>query len=89
MHTYLKRDRDASLPADDRDRHERKVESIEKLQDRLTAVTESTLSSLAAAGELNQAHYDVLVNVCVVCPDCGVDRPVGELLRKSGCGCTD
>lgn len=89
VHTYLKRDRDASLPSDNGDRRERKVKSVEKLQGRLTAVTESAVNSLAAAGELDHTDYDVLVNVRVVCPDCGVDRPVGELLRKGGCGCTN
>lgn len=89
VHTYLKRDRDASLPADDGDRRERKVESIEKLQGRLAAVTESALSSLAAADELDQDDYDVLVNVRAVCPECGADRPVSELLREGGCGCSD
>ena len=89
VHTYLKRDRDASLPADDGDRRERKVESIEKLQGRLSAVTESALSSLAAGGDLDRDDYDVLVDVRAVCPDCGVGRPVGELLREGGCGCAD
>jgi hypothetical protein len=89
VYTYLKRDRDASLPADDGDHRERKVESIEKLQGRLAAVTESALSSLAGSDELDRDDYDVLVNVRTVCPDCGADRPIGELVRKGGCGCMD
>jgi hypothetical protein len=89
IHTYLKRDRDVSLPSDDGDRRKRKIESIEKLQGRLTAVTESTLSSLAAAGDLNGDDYNVLVNVRAVCPDCGIDRSVSEFLREGGCSCTD
>jgi hypothetical protein len=89
IHTYLKRDRDASLPADDRDRRERKIESIKKLQGRLTAVTETALSALAATDELDRDDYDVLVNVRAVCPDCGADQPISELLQESGCSCVN
>lgn len=89
IHTYLKRDRDANLPTDDGDRCKRKIKSIEKLQGRLTAVTESALSSLAAAGDINGDDYNVLVNVRAVCPECEVDRSVSEVIRKGGCNCTD
>jgi hypothetical protein len=89
IHTYLKRDRDASLPTDDGDRRKRKIESIEKLQGRLTAVTESALSSLAATDDLNGNDFNVIVNVRAVCPECEVDRSVSEFLREGGCNCTD
>ena len=89
IHTFLKRDRDARLPTNDGDPCKRKIESIEKLQGRLTAVTESALSSLAAAGDLNGDDYNVIVNVRAVCPDCGDDRSVSEFLRKGGCSCPD
>jgi hypothetical protein len=88
VHTYLKRDRDASLPDDDGNRRERKLESIEKLQGRLTAVTESALSSLVAAEELDHDDYDVLVDVRTVCPECGADRPISDLLRRGRCTCS-
>jgi hypothetical protein len=88
IHTYLKRDREASLPEDERDRGERKIESIEKLQGRLTAVTESAISSLAAAEELDRDDYDVLVDVRAVCSACGTDRSVTELVREGGCDCS-
>jgi hypothetical protein len=88
IHTYLKREREASLPAADDDIVDRKVETIEKLQGRVSAVVESTITSLANADELDRDNYDVLVDVRTVCPNCGADAPVGELLRQGGCGCT-
>ncbi|GAB6878168.1 hypothetical protein JCM17823_04420 [Halorubrum gandharaense] len=88
VHTYLTKHRDASLPEDDSSRVERKIETIEKLQGRVTAVTESAVESLAAGEELDRGDYDVLVDVRTVCPACGADRPVGELLRMGGCDCT-
>ncbi|QZP39756.1 rod-determining factor RdfA [Halobaculum magnesiiphilum] len=88
IHTFLKQDREASLPADNTDLPERKIESIEKLQGRLAAVTESAIGSLASSNDLDRDDYDVLVDVRTVCPDCGSDLPVGELLRDGGCECT-
>ncbi|PSP94807.1 hypothetical protein BRC91_04455 [Halobacteriales archaeon QS_4_62_28] len=88
IHTYLTKERDASLPEDEGDPVERKVETIEKLQGRVAAVTESTVSSLASADELNGDEYDVLVDIRVVCPACDSDYPVGELLRRGGCECS-
>jgi hypothetical protein len=88
IHTYLTQEREASLPAADDDMADRKVETIEKLQGRVSAVAESAISSLANAGELDRGDYDVLVDVRTVCPNCGADAPVGELIRRGGCGCT-
>ncbi|PAU82929.1 hypothetical protein CK500_12435 [Halorubrum salipaludis] len=88
VHTYLTQEREASLPAADEDMADRKVETIEKLQGRLSAVAESAISSLANADELDRDDYDVLVDVRTVCPNCGADAPVGELIRRGGCGCS-
>jgi predicted transcriptional regulator len=88
VHTYLTEDRGASLPTDETDRAERKIETIEKLQGRLSAVTESAISSLASADELDRDDYDVLVDVRGVCPHCGADASVVDLIRRGGCGCT-
>jgi len=88
VHTYLTQEREASLPAADDDMADRKVETIEKLQGRVSAVAESAISSLANADELDRVDYDVLVDVRAVCPNCGTDAPVGELIRRGGCGCT-
>lgn len=88
IHTYLTKEREASLPENKRNPVKRKIETIEKLQGRVAAVTESTVSSLASADELDGDEYDVLVDIRVVCPACGSDCPVGELLRQGGCKCS-
>jgi hypothetical protein len=88
IHTYLTKERGASLPEDKTDPVERKVETIEKLQGRVTVVTESAISSLASADELDHGNYDILIDVRAVCPDCGSDYPVGEFLRNGGCRCS-
>ena len=88
VHTYLTQEREATLPAADDEMADRKVETIEKLQGRVSAVAESAISSLANKGELDRGDYDVLVDVRAVCPNCGADTPVVELLRRGGCDCT-
>ncbi|WP_418286501.1 rod-determining factor RdfA [Halorubrum sp. DTA46] len=87
IHTYLTKVREATLPENETDLVDRKIETIEKLQGRLTAVTESALGTLDSAGKLDRSDYDVLVGVRTVCPACGSDTAAGELLRNGGCGC--
>ena len=79
------KEREASLPDADGDAVEQKIETIEKLLGRLTAVTESAVSSLASAGELDAGEYDVLVDI----RGGGSDYPIGELLRRGGRKCSN
>lgn len=83
VHTYLTSYRGAELP----DRSTDRVETIERIQGRTAAVTESTVESLVDAGEVTDHEYDVLVDVRAVCPDCGTDYAVVDLLRDGGCDC--
>jgi hypothetical protein len=87
IHTYLTQEREASLPDASEDIAKRKVETVEKLQGRMSAVAESALTALANADELDRADYDVLIDVRAVCQHCGTDAPVSELIRQGGCGC--
>lgn len=87
IHTYLTQEREASLPDASEDIAKRKVETVEKLQGRMSAVAESALTALANADELDRADYDVLIDVRAVCQNCGTDAPVSELIRQGGCGC--
>ncbi|TKX46462.1 hypothetical protein EXE41_09700 [Halorubrum sp. SD690R] len=87
IHTYLTQEREASLPDASEDIAKRKVETVEKLQGRTSAVAESALTALANADELDRADYDILIDVRAVCQNCGTDAPVSELIRRGGCGC--
>lgn len=87
IHTYLTQEREASLPDASEDIAKRKVETVEKLQGRMSAVAESALTALVNADELDRADYDILIDVRAVCQNCGTDAPVSELIRRGGCGC--
>lgn len=87
VHTYLTKEREASLPERDGDAVEQKIETIEKLQGRVAAVTETAIDSLGETEQLDRAEYNVIVDVRVVCSECGSDHSVGELLQQGGCEC--
>jgi len=87
IYTYLTEVRNATLPADDRDRTEQRIETIEKLQGRLHSVVGSTLTTLANSDELDHDEYEVLMDMQLLCPHCGATTPLKELLRTGGCSC--
>ncbi len=87
IHTYLTKEREASLPEGEKNTITRKIETIQKLEGRLAAVAENAVSSLSSVGEADSESYDILVDVRAVCPECGSDRPVVDLLEADGCDC--
>jgi len=89
IHTYLTKEREATLPERDENAIDRKIESIDKLNGRVAAVTDTAIESLIPDEELERANYEVLVDVRVVCSECGSDHSVGDLLRQGGCDCAD
>lgn len=89
IHTYLTDYREAELPDRSAGRVDRKIDTLERLQGRTAAVAESTVENLVAAGELSNHDYELIVDVRAVCPDCGTDYAVGDLLREGGCDCGD
>ena len=89
VHTYLTKEREATLPERDENAVDRKVETIDKLNSRVAAVTDTAIESILPDDELDRTSYEVLVDVRVVCGECGSDHSVGELLRQEGCDCAD
>ncbi|GAA0281611.1 hypothetical protein GCM10009000_115900 [Halobacterium noricense] len=88
IHTYLTEYREAELPDQSGD-PDQKAEMLERLQGRTSAVTDSTIEGLVSSGELSERDYDVIVDVRVICGDCGTDYAAGELLRQGGCDCSE
>ena len=89
VHTYLTKEREATLPERDKNAVDRKIETIDKLNGRVAAVTGAAIESLIPDEELDRTNYEVLVDVRVVCSVCGSDHSVGDLLRQGGCDCAD
>lgn len=89
IHTYLTNVQEAEYeePATLDDKLSDRTETVQRLESRLQAVTESTVEKLAATGDLSVGEFDVIVSVQVLCNDCGEQYAVRELLERGGCDC--
>lgn len=88
VHTYLTDYRDVDYAgARDRDRIDTTVQSIRRLANRLSAVAETNLHSLDDADWIDVGDADVIVDVQVLCPDCGTQYEFVDLLERGGCRC--
>ena len=89
VHTYLTKYRDVEWRSqtDDEDRVDKTVGVVQRLQSRLTTVSERSLRKLRDAGRISLGDFDVLVDVRVFCEDCSTQRDIVDLLTEGGCGC--
>lgn len=86
IRTYLQNYRDAEYSRQ-APKIERTVETVEQLRGRTISVTESRLDRLREAEQLTLGEFRTLVDVRVVCEDCGNQYDVIELLERGGCEC--
>lgn len=91
IHTYLTKHRgiDGPTDTDDQNQIEKTVTSVQRLQNRLIAVIENSIQSLRNSGQLSLGDYSVLVDVRIICDDCGTQSALSELLRTGGCECDE
>lgn len=87
IHTYLTNGR--GVQKDDRtpNRVENARETINRLQSRLIAVSETTLTQLRKSGFISLGEFDVLVDISIHCADCETHKNVFELVAARGCEC--
>lgn len=86
VHTYLTEYRDATFERDPTTVEDERA-TLARLRSRTSAVTESALERLAAADRIADADYEALVDVRVLCRDCGRSTDVDSLLDDGGCAC--
>lgn len=87
IYTYLTGVRDATLPTEDRDQIEQRINAIKSLQGRLDSVIDTSLTTLANGDKLDHDAYKVLIDTQLLCPYCGTSTPLTELLHAGGCSC--
>lgn len=63
------------------------VESINRLENRTKAVSESVIERFAKMDAVTVGDTEVYVEARVYCSDCGRELRVTELLENGGCGC--
>ena len=87
VHTYLRRYRRVERETDAADQIESDVETLRRLQARTGSVTADAVERSASTGRIDVGEFDVLVNVRVLCQDCGADHNAVDLLQRGGCDC--
>lgn len=92
VHSYLTKVRGLEPPERDRSSSESvedRLNTVQRLRNRLVAATEHSLESLRDAGHLSLGSFDVTVNFAVCCNVCRTSYDSVELLRHRGCECSD
>lgn len=88
IHTYLVKYRNTSPPEANPTKSTEQVnQAIKRLQSKVAVVTESNVNRLIADGNLDMDEFEVIVNVEVLCVECGDSYPIGELVAAGGCDC--
>ena len=89
VHTYLTKYRGVTLPEEvsEEDPVEKAAAAIQRLKSRTVAVTGTTLERLESTDRVTLGQFDVLVDIRIVCEDCGAHLPITELFEEGGCRC--
>ena len=92
VYSYLTRDRGAShevTPSDPEERIEETLDSVNRLRNRLSAVTERSIKTLGDAEILSGTDVRASVLVRLDCTACGERYTLREFFDGRGCDCTD
>ena len=89
IYTYLTKHRGVQRRSDpsEQDRVTDAKNTIQQLKSRLVAVAEQRLRSLRDTETITLGTFSVLVDVRVVCEDCGAHTDIPTLLSEGGCEC--
>lgn len=88
IHTYLTKYRDVSYSTTDGDPVETESTNVQRLKRRMTTIIESKVERLRDTDRITLGGFNVLVDVRVLCEDCGAQYQVTELLQRGGCRCS-
>lgn len=72
---------------DEEERVDRARDKIRALQNRTVAVTDDTIDRLRKNDALDLGEFNVLVDVAIICEDCGNHFTAGDLLEQGSCDC--
>lgn len=89
VRTYLVGHRGATPPSTtDAEQRERDRQRLRRLESRIESVAGDVLERSRSAGRVDLGEFVLLVDVDVLCQDCGARHGAGELLERSGCDCS-
>lgn len=87
IHTYLTEGRGVEKDHNSKNQVDSSRKTINRLKNRLVAVTETILNRLNEKNTLVLGDFDVLVDVTVHCSKCGSHAGVLTVLADGGCDC--
>lgn len=87
VYTYLTEYRDASKQRSANDRINNAHNTIQRLQNRLIVVAENHIEQLRSTGKLRIGEFTVLVDIQILCEDCGSSYTIPSLFDAGGCDC--
>jgi len=88
IRSYLTEYRDAEYRRlSDEEKVEKDLQSIQRLMTRTLSVTEERIEKLRETGRIDVDEFEVLLDVQVLCQNCGEQYSVSEFLEQRGCGC--
>lgn len=90
VHTYLTKFRGVSAPTtydSPGEAIENRRETIQRLRNRLSAVTDRSLDGLREAGHVSVGAPDVMVSVTVHCHECDTTYDIVDVLDRGRCDC--
>lgn len=89
IRSYLKDYRGVDYERNTRDQAVVEAENIQRLRGRTATVTQSKLDQLENSGDIVIGDHRTIVDVNVICEDCGQQFDVDELLERGGCACQE
>ena len=88
IRSYLTEYRDAEYrQLSDEEKVEKDLQSIQRLMTRTLSVTEERIEKLRETGRVDVEEFEVLLDVQVLCQECGEQYSVSEFLENRGCAC--
>lgn len=88
IRSYLTEYRDAEYRRlSDEEKIEKDLQSIQRLMTRTLSVTEERIEKLAQTDRIDADSFEVLLDVQVLCGECGRQYSVSEFLDERGCDC--
>lgn len=89
VRTYLKEYRDAEYEGvSDAEKIQNDVDVIRRLRTRTLSIVETRIGNLTETGRIDAGDVEVLLEMQVLCPDCGSQYGVIEFIERGGCECS-
>lgn len=88
IRSYLTEYRDAEYRRlSDEEKVEKDLQSIQRLMTRTLSVTEERIEKLSQTDRIDAGSFEVLLDVQVLCGECGRQYAISEFLDERGCDC--